>query len=38
MNPSAIAARKKKTKVTSAERSAIMLALPRNDQLRLYSP
>src|SRR5512143_261937 len=36
--PSAIAARKKKTNVTRAERRAIFTALPRNDQLRLYSP
>ena len=32
-----MAATKKKRNVTSAERSAIFAALPRNDQFRLYS-
>src|SRR5260221_3231027 len=33
-----IAARKKNANVTAADRMAIFTALPRNDQLRLYSP
>src|SRR4051794_27854325 len=36
--PTASAAMKKNANVTNAERSAIMDALPRNDQFRLYSP
>jgi hypothetical protein len=38
ISPKTIAARKKKANVTSADRSAILDALPRNDQFRLYSP
>ena len=38
ISPRTIAARKKKANVTSADRRAILDALPRNDQFRLYSP
>ena len=38
ISPKANAARKKNANVTSADRSAILDALPRNDQFRLYSP
>jgi hypothetical protein len=38
ISPKTTAARKKKANVTSADRSAILDALPRNDQFRLYSP
>src|SRR6476469_3814534 len=37
-SPTASAATKKNANVTDAERSAIIEALPRNDQFRLYSP
>ena len=38
IRPSPIAARKKKKNVTRADRMTILVALPLNDQLRLYSP